>query len=144
MPSLHDRFLDYLTKENQRYSDQKKEIVDAILQKKEHFEIDAFISEVHMKGKRMARATVYRTVKQLLDANLIQKISGKDGRIYYEYNETLAHHDHIICNHCGKILEIKNKTIEMAIKNECNHLGFRPEYRSIHIYGICQECNQSP
>ena len=30
----------------------------------------------------MARATVYRTVKQLLDANLIQKINAGNGRIF--------------------------------------------------------------
>ena len=88
----------------------------------------------------MARATVYRTVKQLLDANLIQKINAGNGRIFYEYNETLDQHDHMICNKCGKILEIKNKTIEDAIKKECKKLNFIPEYRSIHIYGICSDC----
>ena len=102
MVNLHEKFSEYLKTENQRYSDQKKEIVNAIIEKKDHFEIDTFISEVHLKGKRMARATVYRTVKQLLDANLIQKINAGNGRIFYEYNETLDQHDHMICNKCGK------------------------------------------
>ena len=39
-----------------------------------------------------------------------------------------------------KILESKNKTIEDAIKKECKKLNFIPEYRSIHIYGICSDC----
>ena len=141
MSSLHDNFSEYLKSHDQRYTTQKKEIVGAILNKKDHFEIDVFISEMHIKGQRMARATVYRTVKQLLDANLIQKINAGNGRIYYEYNEELEHHDHMICNLCGKILEIKNKTIEKAIINECQKHSFIPEYRSLHIYGICKECS---
>jgi len=140
MNDLHDKFTEYLKKQDQRYTTQRKEIVNAIINKKDHFEIDEFISEVHLQGQRLARATVYRTVKQLLDAKLIQKIDAGNGRIYYEYNETLQHHDHIICNQCGKILEIKNDRIEEAIKVECKKLQFQSEYRSLHIYGTCKEC----
>ncbi|RAP24727.1 transcriptional repressor [Candidatus Marinamargulisbacteria bacterium SCGC AG-343-K17] len=141
MTDLHEKFTEYLLSQKQRYTTQRKDIVTAILEKKDHFEIDEFISEVHLQGKRLARATVYRTVKQLLDANLIQKIDAGNGRIYYEYNEELEHHDHMICNQCGKILEIKNNTIEKAIKSECRKLDFQPEYRSLHIYGTCKNCN---
>ena len=140
MSNLHAEFETFLEEQNQRYTTQKKEIVSAILSKKDHFEIDEFISEVHLSGKRLARATVYRTVKQLLDANLIQKINAGNGRVYYEYNEELEHHDHMICNQCGKILEIKNKTIDKAINNECKKLSFTAEYRSLHIYGTCSDC----
>ena len=93
MSSLHEKFETFLIQNQQRYTEQKKEIVSAILEKRDHFEIDEFISEEHVKGNRLARATVYRTVKQLLDANLIQKINAGNGRIYYEYNEELEHHD---------------------------------------------------
>ena len=140
MSDLHEKFSNYLIEKKQRYTQQKKDIVMAILEKKDHFEIDEFISTVHLKGQRLARATVYRTIKQLLDANLIQKINAGNGRIYYEYNEALEHHDHIICNQCGSIMEIKNKTIETTINKECEKLNFKPEYRSIHIYGICANC----
>ena len=142
MTSLHTKFKDYLEQENLRYTDQKKDIVDGILQKSDHFEIDDFISEMHIKGQRLARATVYRTVKQLLEAKLIQKITGPHGRVFYEYNEVLEHHDHLICSKCGKIIEIKNQTIEKAIQKECDTLGFEPEYRSLHIYGTCSDCKK--
>ena len=50
--------------------------------------------------------------------------------------------DHIICNECGSIFEIKNNTIEDAITKECNQLSFIPEYRSLHIYGQCHRCQK--
>ena len=143
MTDLHEKFASYLSQQDQRYTTQRREIVKAIIDKKDHFEIDAFISDVHLQGKRLARATVYRTVKQLLDAKLIQKIDAGNGRIYYEYNEKLQHHDHIICKQCGKILELKNNAIEMAIQSECEKLTFKTEYRSLHIYGTCKQCQKT-
>ena len=141
MSNLHTTFETYLKKENLRYTQQKKDIVQAILDQKDHFEIDAFISSEFNKGTQLSRATVYRTVKQLLDANLIQKINIGDGKICYEHNPKLEHHDHIICNGCGRIYEMKNITIQTEIEKECQHLDFTPEYRSFHIYGKCNNCN---
>ena len=142
MSSLHKQFELFLKKQQLRYTEQKKEIVSAILNNNNHFEIEDFITQLHLKGKRVARATVYRTIKQLLEAKLIQKIAGSNGKVLYEYNDQLEHHDHIICNECGSIFEIKNNTIEDAITKECNQLSFIPEYRSLHIYGQCQRCQK--
>jgi Fur family ferric uptake transcriptional regulator len=139
--SLHDTFQDYLSQRNLRYTAQKRAIVSAILDSANYFEIDTFISERYTNGEHLARATVYRTIKQLLDANLIQKINASNGRVYYECNESLNHHDHIICNACGKIMEIKNPAIELALKSECHAIGFTIEYRSVHIYGRCNDCH---
>tara|TARA_A100001011_G_C13870691_1_gene658852 strand:+ start:216 stop:650 length:435 start_codon:yes stop_codon:yes gene_type:complete len=140
MTNMHEKFQTYLEEKDQRYSAQKKEIFDAIIKQNDHFEIDSFISEMYTKGRNFSRATVYRTVKQLLDAKLIQKIAAQDGKVFYECNEELEHHDHIICNQCGKIFEIKDKSIEKKIQEECNKINFKIEYRSVHIYGICEAC----
>ena len=98
MTNIHEKFKSYLEKNDQRYSNQKKEIFDSIINQDDHFEIDSFISEMYLQGKNFSRATVYRTVKQLLEAKLIQKIATQDGRVFYECNQELEHHDHIICN----------------------------------------------
>lgn len=143
MTNIHASFQTYLDTNDQRYTTQKKEIVDAIIQRNDHFEVDAFISEMYANGQSLSRATVYRTIRQLLDAKLIQKITTQDGKVYYECNENRQHHDHIICNQCGKIYEIKDKIIEIKIQEECEKLHFKPEYRSLHIYGDCIDCQKS-
>ena len=97
MTDIHTQFKTYLEANDQRYSTQKKEILVAIIDQNDHFEIDEFISTMYTKGKQFSRATVYRTIKQLLDARIIQKIATQDGKIYYECNQELEHHDHIIC-----------------------------------------------
>ncbi|MEK9657704.1 MAG: transcriptional repressor [bacterium] len=138
--SLHQIFQNYLVKQGSRYTNQKKQIVTEILKTRRHFEIDAFLIKLNQKKKVFSRATVYRTVKQLLEANLIQKITTQEGKVFYEPCRQQKQHDHIICKNCGKIFEIKDTTIDSLIQSYCSDISFRPEYRSLHVYGLCSKC----
>ena len=140
MGKFHDAFEEYLETHSLRLTTQKTAIVDALLKVKGHFEIEDFIDSFR-KSHKLSRATVYRTVKQLLDAGLIQKILTKDGKVFYEKSVDKKVHDHLICNVCGKILEMKNSPIETHIQDYCDTISFVPEYRSLHIYGVCKKCS---
>jgi Fur family ferric uptake transcriptional regulator len=138
----HKVFEEYLKTHEGRYTAQKKAIVDAIFKVKHHFEVEIFIDTLRAKDNQFSRATVYRTIKQLLDAGLLQKIATRDGKVYYERSVPENHHDHLICNSCGKILEIKENIIETYLDEICAKIGFYPEYRSLHIYGQCEKCHK--
>ena len=77
---IHEEFKSFLEKHDGRYSTQKKVILTEILKIKKHFEIEEFLLKLYKKNQKIGRATVYRTVKQLLEAGLIQKISTKTER----------------------------------------------------------------
>ena len=134
------RFEAYLEKTGGRFTSQKVAIVDEIDKTRTHFEIEAFIDKIRAKDKKFSRATVYRTVKQLLDAGLIQKISMQDGKVFYERTPDHQQHDHLICNVCGRILEIHDEAVGQLLDVLCQKIGFEPEYRSLHIYGKCGKC----
>ena len=138
----HKAFEEYLSTHEGRYTLQKRVIVDEIFKIKDHFEIEDFIDRLRADKAKLSRATVYRTVKQLLDAGLIQKISTRDGKVFYERSNPDTHHDHIICNSCGKILEIKESFITDYLSIYCQKIGFLPEYRSLHLYGECSKCRK--
>ena len=138
--SPQTRFETYLADSGHRYSNQKKIISSLIFEKETHFEVDAFILELRRLGYTLSRATIYRTIRQLLEANLIQKIVTKDGKTYYERNITATQHDHIICNQCGSILELQDPQIDQLVAAYCRKHNFKPDYRSLHVYGLCRKC----
>ena len=140
LKEVHQKFQDYLDANESRYTVQKKDIVAYIAKEKEHFEVDDFLAKLRKKNKRFSRATVYRTIKQLLEAQLIQKIQAPDGRVLYEQSFEKKQHDHLICNSCGKIFEIDDPKIQALYDEYCNKINFVPEYRSVHIYGTCSDC----
>lgn len=138
MKDPHKLFEDYLINHDGRYTSQKKAIATEIFTLNDHFEVEDFIDKIRLKDKKFSRATVYRTIKQLLDANLLQKITSFDGKVLYEHSISQDHHAHVICNICSKIFEIKDNSIEKLIQEECKKLNFIPAYKSLHVYGQCQ------
>jgi Fur family transcriptional regulator, ferric uptake regulator len=136
--NAHTLFETYLSNNDSRYTSQKKAIASEIFQSKDHFEVEDFIDKIRAKDKKFSRATVYRTIKQLLEARLLQKISSIDGKILYEHSTPQDHHAHVICNICGKIFEIEENAIKSIIDTECKKLGVIPQYLSLHVYGQCE------
>ena len=136
MTAPHKQFEKFLEENVSRYTAQKRAIVDEIFKIKTHFEVDEFIADY----SEFSRATVYRTIKQLLEGGFIQKISTKDGRVFYERAIGKKQHDHLICNNCGTIIEIKEDAVERYVTEFCDKIGFKPDYRSLHVYGLCQAC----
>ena len=142
MSSPHKLFEKFLVEHKSRYTLQKRMIATEIFKTRSHFEIEEFIAKQRIKKNRVARATVYRTVKQLFEAGLIQKIDGQEGKVFYECCKPKEQHDHLICKDCGKIMEFNDKEIEKSIQKQCDLLAFKLEYRSIHIYGKCDKCQK--
>lgn len=142
MSDPHLVFEKYLTEHESRYTSQKKEITTEIFNMSDHFEVEDFIESLRKQKKQFSRATVYRTIKQLLDAGLLQKISTKEGKVYYEGTSNQTQHAHVICNECGKILEIKDQRITDLLQECCNDLGITIEYQSLHIYGKCNDLSR--
>lgn len=143
MENPHKIFATYLETREGRYTSQKRAIVELIFKTKTHFEVEQFIDDMRSRPnqKKFSRATVYRTIKQLMEAGLLQKITTRDGKVFYEKKQHDTQHDHLICNQCGKIVEIEDAFIDQYLGHICGKKGFKPGYRSLHIYGICSDCN---
>ena len=137
---VHELFETFLKESGQRYTKQREDIVTEIYKIRTHFEVEDFISQLKKKDIPFSRATVYRTIKQLLECNLIQKITTKDGRVFYERGGEHQQHDHLICNQCGKLFEIHDSSIDDILGMYAKKLGFEPQYRSLHVYGVCKSC----
>jgi Fur family ferric uptake transcriptional regulator len=87
-------------------------------------------------------ATVYRTLALLEEAGFVTSISfGKQGK-KYELG-LKAHHDHLICTKCGKIVEFFDKAIERRQEAIAKSSGFEMTDHSLKIFGICPQCRQS-
>ena len=62
---------------------------------------------------RVGYATVYRTLKLLKECGLAAERHFDDGQARYEpAEEAEQHHDHIICERCGKIVEFNSEELE--------------------------------
>jgi Fur family ferric uptake transcriptional regulator len=81
----HKAFEQFLQKAGQKYTSQRKIIVEAVFNIHDHFEIEGFISTLRLNKIKVARATVYSTIKLLIEAKLIRKVRMGKGDIVYEH-----------------------------------------------------------
>ncbi|HVL11166.1 MAG TPA: transcriptional repressor, partial [Gemmata sp.] len=70
------KFREYLASRPtpQRFTEQQRELVEHVFAKHSHFDPDQLIEELKKAGKRVSRATVYRTLSKLVDAGLLRRI----------------------------------------------------------------------
>jgi len=140
--SVKKRFQTYLRNRGNTVTHQRNIILDEIMKKKSHFDIDSFVSTINRKGRDVSRATVYRTIQQLEDAGIVRKIDFDKGYANYEIIPGKEHHEHLVCSECGKIIEFSDKSFEKRIRAiaECNE--FTMEHHSVEIFGKCSECRE--
>lgn len=85
-------------------------------------------------------ATVYRVLTQFEAAGLVTRHNFEGGHSVFEINEG-HHHDHIVCNQCGKVVEFVDETIERCQDKVAKKAGFAIRDHSLIIYGDCLRKN---
>ena len=85
-------------------------------------------------------ATVYRVLTQFEAAGLVSRHHFEGGHSVFEMNEG-HHHDHIVCNQCGKVVEFVEETIERCQEKVARKAGFSIRDHSLIIYGDCTRKN---
>ena len=90
------------------------------------------------KKESIGLATIYRVLTQFETAGLVLRHHFAD-RSVFELADT-AHHDHMVCVECGKIIEFYNKTIEKQQDSIAKKYGFEIQDHSLCLYGKCKQC----
>jgi Fur family ferric uptake transcriptional regulator len=134
--ALKERWADFLKERSLNTTQQREIIVDAFLRLHEHVSIDDLLARVRKKHPNVGYATVYRTLRLLVDSGLATARQFDDGQTRYELAG--AHHDHLICVKCGLILEFENDEIERLQEEMAQSLGGFQVLRHKHeLYCIC-------
>ena len=86
-------------------------------------------------------ATVYRVLTQFESAGLVSRHHFEGGHSVFELNQG-SHHDHLVCEKCGKVEEFFEQTIETCQHKVAEKFGYKMTDHSLYIYGICPVCQQ--
>ena len=121
---------------------QRDDIAQVFFSAQRHISVEELYSEVRQINSRVGYATVYRTLKLLKECGLAEERHFADGQARFENVESERHHDHIICERCGLIVEFEQPRIEELQKEVAQQYGFVATTHKMEIYGICQECRE--
>ena len=85
-------------------------------------------------------ATVYRVLTQFEQAGILMRHHFESGKAVYELDQG-DHHDHLVCNQCGRVEEFYDEEIEVRQTNIAKDRGFKILGHSLHIYADCTKSN---
>ena len=106
-----------------------------------HLSAEDVYKKLLEQGEDVGLATVYRVLTQFESAGLVVRHHFEGGLSVFELNEG-SHHDHLVCEKCGKVEEFMDQTIEKCQHQIAEKFGFKMTDHSLYIYGICPECQE--
>lgn len=136
------KFKTFLKRNNSLCSAEREQITRYILSRSDHFSADELYLGLKKDGYNISRATVYRTLDLLVKSGMVVNTQLQSGAYIYESSKDEAHHDHLICNKCGKIIEFHSDKIEEIQQQVCKDNEFLMTGHTLRICGICKECQE--
>lgn len=136
------RFRKHLKNRGLACTSQRDAILDYLIKDSSHFNADALINALRNKQLMVSRATVYRTLSHLEDAGLIREIALNSEQTHYEFIGSTSHHEHIVCEVCGMIIEFSDPELEERIVAIADNQKFSMTRHTVQIFGLCRRCRE--
>jgi Fur family ferric uptake transcriptional regulator len=139
--TVDQKFEYYLRKKNLKLTQERRVILDEMSGSERHFGPEELMLQLRDKGKRVSRATVYRTLDLLVDSGVVKKVCLGPQQFYYEsLAKKEQKHSHLVCLKCGRIVEFSDSQTEERIGQICYEHGFRMTSRCFQVFGFCSQC----
>jgi Fur family ferric uptake transcriptional regulator len=136
------RFRSYLRRRNLRMTPERRSVLEVILSREGHFDAEELLQFLRRKNRRVSRATLYRTLDHLREAGLVRMHRFGRGQAHFERNYGRQHHDHMVCDRCGQVIEFVNDQIERLQDQVCRDHGFVANNHVMQIFGVCANCQK--
>lgn len=124
-----------------RMTDQRRVIARVLSDAEDHPDVEEVYRRASVVDNKISIATVYRTVRLLEDAGILERHDFRDGRSRYE-QVTEEHHDHLIDLQTGDVIEFRNEQIERLQELIARELGFRLVDHRLELYGVPLKDNE--
>jgi Fur family ferric uptake transcriptional regulator len=137
-----ERLREYLRGRNLRMTPERRWVLQGVLSREGHFDAEELLAFLHRRHMPVSRATLYRTLDHLTASGLVKKHQFGRGHALFEHIYGRQHHDHMVCDRCGAVIEFVNDEIERLQDEVCVAHGFTATNHVMQIFGICSACNK--
>lgn len=135
---IREAFQEHLEKNSLRLTAQRRRILDYLLSTEMHVSLKDIYGALRKHG--IGRVTVFRTLKMLEEAKLVDHVTAAGGTSRFEVKLERPHHDHLICIQCGGIQEVRWPELEKIQDKICRGLEFSIAWHRHEVFGRCRDC----
>jgi len=135
-------FKEFLEGKGMRLTSEREAILDEVIKLKGHFDPEELHYSLRNKGKNVSRASVYRTIPLMVEAGILEQVERTHTHAHYEAAFGDSHHDHMLCLHCGSVVEFYSEELEKLQEKVCQDQGFECLAHTLEIKGYCAKCQK--
>ena len=138
-----EAFRSHLSDRGLKYTNERRLVLQAAMRNDEHFEAEQLLLDMRQAAMRVGKATVYRTLKLLVDCGIVKEVPFSSKQVHYEHTYGQDPHDHMVCRQCGRIIEfdaadvMKLRTI-LAARHRFHAVSHR-----FQVIGLCEACEKT-
>ena len=130
----------YLKKANLRLSQGRQIVFHQVMNTHGHFTAEQVAKLCASHKPAVSRATVYRTIHEILEAGAILGTAFGDKHQHYEHLYDEKKHHHAQCVRCHEYLEFPDLDEDKRYHPLLEKQGFKIIGHEMHFYGICRQC----
>lgn len=134
MPEL-DIIAERLELRGHRMTASRRRVLDAVLAQPAHFTVD----DVLRAAPGVGRATVFRTMRLLVDVNVLCRVLLDDGTLHYRLSAR-GHHHHLVCRECGRVEDFSQCDVSALVRQLATATDYEIEGHWLEVYGRCRAC----
>ena len=117
-----------------RMTGQRQLVIKVLENSNDHPDVETLFERANKIDNKVSIATVYRTVRTLQNAGILEKLEFNDGRSRFE-DAVRNHHDHLIDLDTGKVVEFLDEEIEQIQTKIAKKLGYKLIGHKLELYG---------
>jgi Fur family transcriptional regulator, ferric uptake regulator len=129
-------FRSKLKSEGLKYTPERAQVLDAIVRLDGLFEADQLLMELKHAGFRVSKATIYRTIRLLQDAGIIQRVLFDDEHAHYQLVYGKKPNDLLIRLDTRQVQEIDIPELIALRDKICHDRGLTPQGHRFQIFAV--------
>jgi Fur family ferric uptake transcriptional regulator len=139
---LHETVEGQLHRVGQRYTQNRRALVDALLRARGPLSI----GDLLIGRRTVPQSSAYRSLAVLEQAGVIRRVITDDDFARFELNEGLTeHHHHLVCSNCGRIEDVAipanvERSIGRTFDRVAKGAGFVSVDHRLDLIGRCRSC----
>ena len=137
------KFADYLDDNGIKLTPGRRVVFEEAMKAHGHFAPEALVKQCKANKRKVSRATVYRSLRELLEAGVIRETAYGEKHTIYEHIYDEKPHHHARCIRCGELFEIPDLGEETKYKPILDKMNFKVLGHEMTFYGICEKCQNS-
>ena len=98
--------------------------------------------EIDRRLPSVGRASVYRTLEQLEQLELVHRVDVGGEVVAFERNDPGGHHHHMVCVRCGRLVPFSDPALERAIEGIGARADFEITAHDVLLRGVCPRCSE--